>query len=83
MLLAMNANTPEERITRIETTLEHLATKGDVLALKVDMQALETRLVDRMGEMERRLMNWWLTTLVVIIGGFGTVIGFLYTHLPK
>ena len=61
----MNASTPEERLTRLETTLEHLATKADLLA------------------MERRIINWWLTTLVVVIGGFGTVIGFLYTHLPR
>ena len=80
MLLVMNANTPEERITRVETTLEHLATKAD---LKSEVLSLKVDLIERMDQMERRLMNWWLTTLVVIISGFGTVIGFLYTHLPQ
>ena len=42
--------TPEERLSRLEAAYEHVATKAD-------LQSLETRMTQQMGNLEARLLK--------------------------
>jgi hypothetical protein len=44
----MNAQSNEERLARLETTIEHLATKEDLLEVRRDMAELKSSLIQWM-----------------------------------
>lgn len=43
--MAATTNTAEERLSRVEATLEHLATKTDVANLRVEMLTMKSELI--------------------------------------
>lgn len=43
--MAATTQTVEERLTRLETTMEHLATKTDVANLRVEMLTMKSELI--------------------------------------
>ena len=47
--------TTEERVSRIEAVLPHLATKADVAGVRAEIAGVETRLITRIAEVETRL----------------------------
>jgi hypothetical protein len=55
----MNAQSNEERLARLETTLEHLATKEDVLGLRTelkgDVQSLRAEMLSLKAELQRTI----------------------------
>ena len=60
--------TLEERVSRLEGGFEHLATKADVAELRVDLHALETR-----------LMRWMVGAILGSVAAATAVTGVIVT----
>ena len=58
----------EERVSRLEGGFEHLATKADVAELRVDLHALETR-----------LMRWMVGAILGSVAAATAVTGVIVT----
>ena len=61
-------DTLDQRVSRLEGAYEHLATKAD-------LARLETRLTEKISQLETRLYRsfWWMT--VTLMAGIITAIG--------
>ena len=63
--------TEGERITRLETEMNHVATKADVAAVRTDMEAIRTD----MAHMQTNLIKWMAGLVIglVLSVGLGVV----------
>ena len=59
--------TEAERITRLETEMNHVATKADVAAVKTDMQAVRTD----MAHMQTSIIKWMAGMVIGIVLSVG------------
>ena len=59
--------TEAERITRLETEMNHVATKADVAAVKTDMQAVRTD----MAHMQTSIIKWMAGMVIGIVFSVG------------
>lgn len=55
--------TPEERLSRLEATIDHLATKAEAQEIKADIARLESR-----------LQRYILTASALILAALGTLL---------
>ena len=62
--------TSEERLSRLEGAYEHLATKADVEAVKVEVRAVKVAVVRQ----ETRLIKWMVGTVVTGIATAAAVV---------
>ncbi|MCY3655472.1 MAG: hypothetical protein OXG95_02535 [Chloroflexi bacterium] len=65
--MTTSAETLDSRVARIESTLEHTATKAD-------LAQAETRLTQAISELERRLIYWAVGTAIAVIGGVSAAV---------
>ena len=63
--------TEGERITRLETEMNHVATRADVAAVRTDMEAIRTD----MAHMQTNLIKWMAGLVIglVLSVGLGVV----------
>ena len=59
--------TEAERITRLETEMNHVATKADVAAVRNDMQAVRTD----MAHMQTSIIKWMAGMVIGIVLSVG------------
>ena len=63
--------TTEERVSRIEGVLPHLATKADVAELRADLTVriaeVETRLAKQIAESETRIVRWIIASVSLAV----------------
>lgn len=59
--------TEGERITRLETEMNHVATKADVAAVRTDMEAIRTD----MAHMQTNLIKWMAGLVIGLVLSVG------------
>ena len=59
--------TTEERVSRIEGVLPHLATKADVAEVRVEIAESEARLTKQIAESETRIVRWIIASVSLAI----------------
>lgn len=59
--------TTEERVSRLEGSQEHLATKADVYLLKSDLQEFKVELLREINKLLYWMMGGMLTILLALI----------------
>ena len=71
----------EQRVSRLEGSYEHLATKADIAELRGDIARVESRLEGKLANLESRLLRWMIgmvLTSIVVASSVATLIqGFL------
>ena len=69
--------TIEERVSALESTTGHLATKADLAAqearLEARLGALEARFEAGLGALEARIMRWLVTTIIASVAATAAV----------
>ncbi len=79
--MTASAETLDSRVARIETNLEHTATKSDLAELETrltsELAQVENRVMLAISELERRLIYWALGTAAAIIGGVAAAVRLL------
>ena len=60
----------ERRISALEASYQHLATKADVEAVRTDLERLSKELGDKINAQTRWVALLWLTTVI----GFGLIL---------
>ena len=66
--------TEAERITRLETEMNHVATKADVAAVKTDMEAVRTDMQavrTDMAHMQTSIIKWMAGMVIGIVLSVG------------
>ena len=59
--------TTEERVSRLEGSHEHLATKADVYLVKADLQEFKAEIFRELNKLLYWMMGGMLTILLVLI----------------
>lgn len=58
----------ERRISALEASYQHLATKADVEAVRTDLERLSKELGDKINAQTRWVALLWLTTVIGLVG---------------
>ena len=58
----------ERRISALEASYQHLATKADVEAVRTDLERLGKELGDKINAQTRWVALLWLTTVIGLVG---------------
>ena len=58
----------ERRISALEASYQHLATKADVEAVRADLERLSKELGDKINAQTRWVALLWLTTVIGLVG---------------
>ena len=59
--------TTEERVSRIEGVLPHLATKADVAVVRTEIAKAEARLTKQIAESETRMVRWIIASVSLAV----------------
>ena len=58
----------ERRLSALEASYQHLATKADVEAVRTDLERLSKELGDKINAQTRWVALLWLTTVIGLVG---------------
>lgn len=58
----------ERRLSALEASYQHLATKADVEAVRTDLERLSKDLGDKINAQTRWVALLWLTTVIGLVG---------------
>jgi len=74
-----------DRLARIETKLEYVATREDLVRtesrLEGKLASLESRLEGKLASLENRMIKWFVGTAVTLFGLFSALVGTLVVLL--
>ena len=66
--------TLEERVSALESTYGHLATKADLAALEARLEARIGSVETQVHAMEARLIKWFLATMIGAVAATSAVV---------